>query len=75
MTNKKVFYRSADKCLLGVCGGLAEGFGADPQFVRLLWVIGTAGSMILPGILIYIFLWTRMPAPPPQSGQTDLGGS
>lgn len=75
MDNRKKFHLSRDKRLLGVCGGLAEGFGTSAQFVRLLWIIGTAGSMILPGIVIYIFLWTWMPAPLPQSGQTDLGGS
>jgi phage shock protein C len=75
MSNRKKFYRSAKKRLLGVCGGLAEGFGVSPDLVRLYWIIGTAGSMILPGIVIYIFLWTWMPAPLPQSGQTDLGGS
>jgi phage shock protein PspC (stress-responsive transcriptional regulator) len=75
MENKKKFYRSRNKLLVGVCGGLAEGFSVSPGFVRLLWIIGTAGSMVLPGIVIYIFLWTWMPAPLPQSGQTDLGGS
>lgn len=75
MENRKKFYRSRDKVLLGVCGGLAEGFGVSSAFVRLLWVIATAGSIVLPGIVIYIFLWTWMPAPLPQSGQTDLGGS
>ncbi|MCL4792803.1 MAG: PspC domain-containing protein [Gammaproteobacteria bacterium] len=75
MGNKKKFYRSSDKVLAGVCAGLAEGFGVSASLVRLLWIIGTAGSIILPGIVIYIFLWTWMPLRPPQSGQTDLGGS
>ena len=75
MADKKKFYLSRDKLLVGVCGGLAEGFGVSPLFVRLLWILTTVGSAILPGIVIYIFLWTWMPAPLPQSGQTDLGGS
>ena len=75
MADRKKFYLSSDKRLLGVCGGLAEGFGVNPQFVRLLWILSTAGSAILPGVGIYIFLWTWMPAALPQSGHTDLGGS
>jgi phage shock protein C len=75
MKSRKKFHRSRNKLLIGVCSGLAEGFGVSPDLVRLYWIIGTAGSMILPGIVIYIFLWTWMPLRPVQSGQTDLGGS
>ncbi|MEZ5563374.1 MAG: PspC domain-containing protein [Gammaproteobacteria bacterium] len=75
MKNKKKFYRSSDKVLVGVCAGLAEGFGVSASLVRLMWVIGTAGSAILPGVVIYIFLWSWMPLRATQSGQTDLGGS
>jgi phage shock protein C len=75
MENRKKFYRSRNKLLVGVCSGLAEGFGVSPDLVRLFWIIGTAGSMVLPGVVIYIFLWTWMPLRPLQSGQTDLGGS
>lgn len=75
MKNRKKFYRSPSKMLVGVCGGLAEGFGVSAELVRLYWIIGTAGSAILPGVVIYIFLWTWMPLRPVQSGQTDLGGS
>jgi phage shock protein C len=75
MKNRKKFYRSPNKMLCGVCSGLAEGFGVSAELVRLYWIIGTAGSAILPGVVIYIFLWTWMPSRPVQSGQTDLGGS
>jgi phage shock protein C len=75
MAKKKKFYRSTNKLIAGVCSGLAEGFNVSPDLVRLYWIIGTAGSAILPGIVIYIFLWTWMPLRTTQSGQTDLGGS
>lgn len=75
MEKKKKFHRSTNKLVAGVCAGLAEGFGVSPELVRLYWIIGTAGSALLPGIVIYIFLWTWMPLRPAQSGQTDLGGS
>ena len=75
MENRKKFFLFFYKLLLGVCSGLAEGFGVSPALVRLYWIIGTAGSMILPGVVIYIFLWTWMPLRPAQSGQTDFGGS
>ncbi len=36
--NKKL-YRSNDRKIFGVCGGVAEYFGIDPIIVRVLWVV------------------------------------
>ena len=35
---EKKLYKSKDKMLAGVCGGIAEYFGWDPTLVRLGWV-------------------------------------
>ena len=45
-------YRSNERKIFGVCGGLAEYFGFDPSVVRFLWIILTlsGGS----GIFIYL---------------------
>lgn len=37
----KKLYRSNDRKLFGVCGGIAEYFGWDPNVVRLLWAVFT----------------------------------
>ncbi|WP_029232577.1 MULTISPECIES: PspC domain-containing protein [unclassified Butyrivibrio] len=36
MTEKRL-YKSADKKISGVCGGIAEYFGIDPAIVRIIW--------------------------------------
>lgn len=50
--NKKLRKSKTDKKICGVCGGIAEYFGIDPIWIRLLWAIATLfyGT----GILIYI---------------------
>lgn len=49
---KKRLYKSVDKKVCGVCGGIADYLDIDPTVVRLLWVIFTlAGGS---GIIAYI---------------------
>ena len=38
MNNKKL-YKSNERKLFGVCGGIAEYLGIDPAFVRIAWVL------------------------------------
>lgn len=49
--NKKL-YRSNDRKVFGVCGGLAEYFDIDPTIVRLIWILLTlsGGS----GAILYL---------------------
>ena len=49
---KRRIYKSNERTICGVCGGLAELFGIDPTIVRLVYAIlaFTYGS----GLLIYI---------------------
>lgn len=49
--NKRL-YKSSNKKICGVCGGIGEYLGVDPTFIRLLWIIFAcvAGS----GLLAYI---------------------
>ncbi|WP_199431271.1 PspC domain-containing protein [Qaidamihabitans albus] len=48
-----------NRMIAGVCAGLAERWGWQPNKVRLLFVL----SCLLPGpqVLIYIALWLIMP--------------
>ena len=51
MATKKL-YKSRNRYICGVCGGIAEYFGVDPTLIRLIWAVlvlcfGT-------GILAYI---------------------
>jgi phage shock protein PspC (stress-responsive transcriptional regulator) len=49
---KRRIYKSNERKICGVCGGLAEFFGIDPTIVRLVYALLalTYGS----GLLIYI---------------------
>ncbi|NKQ53561.1 PspC domain-containing protein [Amycolatopsis sp. K13G38] len=60
MTTTKTLARSRDdRVIAGVCAGLAEYVGWQPNTMRLLFVV----SCLLPGpqFLIYLVLWIVMP--------------
>ena len=57
-------YRSHDKIIGGVCGGLAEWFGWDPTLVRIGYVLLSIISAAFPGLLVYVILWIIMPVKP-----------
>lgn len=59
---KRKFRRSNDKLLKGVCGGIAEWYRLDPNFVRLFYLLTAAASAVIPGVVIYLILWWVMPA-------------
>lgn len=57
----KNLHLTNNKQLLGVCGGIAEYFDADPTLVRLSWVIITILTGIVPGIIAYFVAAIVMP--------------
>lgn len=60
---KKIYKSNEDKIFLGVLGGLAEEFGIDAVWVRLIYVLLAMGSVGL-FILIYFILAYLMPSRP-----------
>jgi phage shock protein C len=55
--DSKGLYRSkTERWIAGVCGGVGEYFGVDPNVVRLVWVIATLLTGGL-GVLAYIAAW------------------
>ena len=50
---EKKLYRSNDREIFGVCGGLAEYFGINPIIVRILWIIFAINTSGL-GAVIYL---------------------
>jgi phage shock protein C len=56
---KKLCRSRKDRMLAGVCGGLAEYFGIDPTWVRLLFVLFLfAGGA---AFLVYLIMWIIIP--------------
>lgn len=63
-TPKKLYLSADDKKVFGVCGGLADYFGADSTVVRLAWVIVTIITGVVPGVLAYLVSAIVMPKAP-----------
>jgi len=68
---KKKLVRSANKVLAGVCGGLAEYFGADATLVRIIYTVLTICCAAFPGILIYLIMLLIMPEGGPNDRYED----
>lgn len=73
--NPRRLYRSRDRSLAGVAGGMAEYLDIDPTVMRILWVLAallSAGLAILAYILLAIVIpdapWAATPAGAPMWG-------
>jgi phage shock protein C len=55
---------SVDGKIAGVCGGIAEYMDVDPTVVRLVWVLITFFTGVVPGIVAYLVAWMVMPVTP-----------
>jgi phage shock protein C len=55
---------SIDSKIAGVCGGIAEYMDVDSTVVRLIWVLITFFTGIIPGLLAYLVAWLVMPEAP-----------
>ncbi len=50
----KRLYKSTEKKLFGVCGGIAEYLNVDPTIIRIAWAILTIVCSGFPGIIAYL---------------------
>ncbi len=55
----KLYRSTSDSMLGGVCGGLGKYFDADPNLIRLIFVIFAVVSGF--GVLVYLALWLIVP--------------
>lgn len=58
---EKKLFRSSNKMLAGICGGIAEYMGIDPTVVRVIYAVLTIFSAAFPGLLLYIILMLLIP--------------
>ena len=57
----KKLYRSNDRKIAGVCGGLAEYINIDPTVIRVIWaLIGLTGA----GVVAYLVCALIIPEKP-----------
>ena len=57
----KKLYRSSNRILAGVCGGIAEYFDLDPTLIRVVFAVLSLFSAAFPGLLLYIILMILIP--------------
>lgn len=55
--------KSNDKCIGGVCAGIAEFLMLDPTLVRLGYAFLTLFTTGFPGLILYIVMAIVMPKP------------
>lgn len=63
--NRPPFRRSRNRVVAGVCAGISDWLGWDPRAGRVLYVLVSIMSVGVPGIVVYMVLWTIMPRPAP----------
>ena len=63
MMQKKLYRKTNDRMLMGVCSGIAEYFNIDVSVVRLAWVILSCFGGA--GIIAYILAAIIVPEEPP----------
>lgn len=66
---RKRLYKSDDKMLCGVCGGIAEYFDIDPTIVRVIFAM--IGVCYASGIVLYVLLAIIMPDSPRSSDEDE----
>jgi phage shock protein C len=59
---KKLYLSSTDKKISGVCGGMADYFDMDPAAMRVIWVVVSIITGVVPGIIAYIVAAAIIPS-------------
>jgi phage shock protein C len=62
LDSTRKLYRSKNRWLAGVCGGIGEYLNLDPIIIRVIWVIFSLFYGI--GVLAYILAWLLIPMNP-----------
>ena len=60
-SEKKLYKKTSEKKICGVCAGLAEYLNMDVTVVRLLFVLLSLFTTGFPGILVYVIMALVMP--------------
>lgn len=51
---RQLFLSEKNKKIFGLLGGLGEYFEIDPILIRVVWIVVTAFTGFIPGIMAYI---------------------
>ncbi len=61
---QKKLYRSNDKIIAGVLGGVGEYFDTDPTLIRLAYILIAIMTAVVPAIIAYIIAALIVPMKP-----------
>lgn len=61
MEPRRIYRVEETKTIAGVCGGLGEYLNIDPTFIKLIWVILTFMTGILPLTVAYLICAVIIP--------------
>ena len=61
MSKGKAIYRSRDRKIAGVCGGIAQYLDFDVTLVRLIYALATV-TTAFSGVLVYLIAWLVVPS-------------
>lgn len=60
METKKLYRKTSESVIGGVCAGLGEYFNVDKVLIRLVWALSVAIAGV--GLLAYLIAWIVIPA-------------
>ncbi|NLO72273.1 MAG: PspC domain-containing protein [Porphyromonadaceae bacterium] len=72
--NKDIIRTPENTIIAGVCGAISGMLGINPKIIRIVFVIFTMLTAILPGVFFYLFLMLFIPRKvnPQNPPQEDL---
>jgi phage shock protein C len=59
--NKKLYRSEHNRIIAGICGGVGEYFDVDPVVVRLIYLLITVFTGLVPGIVTYLLAMLIVP--------------
>lgn len=64
LKNKRLYRKQEDKVLAGICAGLGDYFSIDPVVLRLVYLILSVLTGVIPGVIVYIIAIYIVPKQP-----------
>lgn len=61
---KRLYLSEKDKCLAGVCGGVAEYLNLDSTVVRVVYIVSAVLTAFIPLTIIYLACMLVIPKKP-----------
>jgi len=59
---KRVYLSTKESKLFGVCGGIGETYGLDPNVLRAAMIFLTLATAVIPMLAAYITAWLLIPS-------------